>query len=243
MKRASTTSRLHRLEIITARLKADGFCTVKDIADDLGVSVRTLSRDIQILRDQGLPIDADRGRGGGLRLDRRWGIGRLNLNYTEAVDLLVSLAITEQMNSPLFMAHLGSVRRKLMASFSPETKTRVGRLKSRILIAETASAFVLSGFSNPHRKTVEKLHQAFLLMQEVEINYRAENGAETRRLIQPHYLLLSYPVWYVLAWDHFRSDVRTFRCDRIGRVISGETGFRLRPVADFQAAIEGTSVI
>jgi len=243
MKRASTTNRLRRLDIITARLKNDGFCTAQVLADDLGISIRSLSRDIQILREQGLPIEADRGRGGGLRLDRRWGIGRLNLSYGEAVDLLVSLAITEQMKSPLFMAHLGSVRRKLMASFSPETKARVARLKSRILIAESASAFVLSGFRNPPRKTVEKLHQAFLLMQEIEISYRAENQAETRRIIQPHYLLLSYPVWYVLAWDRLRGDVRTFRCDRIGAISAAGGDFRLRPVADFQAAIEGASVI
>ena len=66
-----------------------------------------------------MQIDADRGRGGGVRLDRNWGVGRINLAYSEAVDLLISLAVAEQMNSPMFLANLDSVRRQLVASSSP----------------------------------------------------------------------------------------------------------------------------
>ena len=106
MKRASTADRLKRLENVVAQLKDDEFSTIGEIAEDLGVSIRTVSRDIQVLKSQGLPIESDRGRGGGVRLNRHWGIGRVNLTYSEAVDLLVSLAVAEQMKSPLFMAHL-----------------------------------------------------------------------------------------------------------------------------------------
>lgn len=229
--------------MITARLKEDGFCTANELAKELDISLRTLTRDIQILRDQGVPIEADRGRGGGLRLNRRWGIGRLNLSYAQAVDLLISLAVTEQMQSPLFMAHLGAVRRKLMMSFSADTKGKVEGLKERILISKSASALLLADFSNPSRDSVAKLHQAFLQMQELKITYRAESRAVTKRVIQPHYLLLSYPIWYVLAWDHLRGEVRTFRCDRIEQITALEAEFSLRPLPDFQAAIEGAQVI
>ncbi len=229
--------------MITTRLKEDRFFTAAGLAGELGISLRTLTRDIQILRDQGVPIEADRGRGGGLRLERRWGIGRLKLSYAQAVDLLISLAVTEQMQSPLFMAHLGAVRRKLMASFSPDTKSKVEGLKERILIAKSASALLLADFSNPPRDSVTKLHQAFLQMQEIRITYRAESGAVTRRVIQPHYLLLSYPIWYVLAWDHLRGEVRSFRCDRIAGIAAQEAEFRLRPLSDFTAAIKGAQVI
>lgn len=235
--------RLQRLEFITARLKSDERLIVGDIADEVGISVRTLTRDIQILREQGLPIESDRGRGGGVRLHWSWGIGRVSLNYSEAVDLLVSLAVAEQLKSPLLMANLGSVRRKLMASFSPSMKHKINRLKSRVLIGDSASPFVLSAFSAPSAGVAERLHQAFLMMLGISIGYRAENGAKTEREIEPHYLLLSYPVWYVLAWDHLRDEVRTFRCDRIehGHVL--DDGFRLRPFNQFEAAMEGISAI
>lgn len=243
MPRASTISRIQRLEIITVRLKSDEPTTIGKIAKEVGVSIRTLNRDIQLLKNQGLPIDTDIGRGGGVRLDRHWGIGRLNLNYSEAVDLLISLAIAEKMDSPLFMAHLTKIRHKLMASFSPSMKKQVRGLKARILISGSASNFVLSEFSTPKRKIVEKIHQAFLLLQRVDIVYRDENGAMTKRIIEPHFLLLSYPVWYVLAWDHLRGDVRTFRCDRIEKIKSLENDFKLLPAAKFEISLDGVNAI
>jgi len=243
MPRKTTLSRIQRLERITAQLKSDETVIVDDIAREVGVSPRTISRDIQILRDQGLPIDADRGRGGGVRLHWSWGIGRLNLTHTEAIDLLVSLAVTEQMKSPLFMANLASVRRKLMASFSPSTKHKLNQLKKRILIGESASPFVLSAFNQPKTAIVKTLHEAFIITQALHVRYRAENGRTTERVIEPHYLLLSYPVWYVLAWDHLRQDIRSFRCDRIAQAKLDGGSFRLRPLGDFRTAIDGVSAI
>ncbi|MCF6225593.1 MAG: WYL domain-containing protein [Xanthomonadales bacterium] len=243
MTHSTTISRIERLEIITARLKSDEPSTIGEIAKEIGVSVRTLNRDIKLLKDQGLPIDTEIGRGGGVRLDRHWGIGRINLNYSEAVDLLISLAVAEQMNSPLFMAHLKSVRHKLTASFSPSMKNKVNGLKARILIGESASQFVLSEFISPNRRTVEKIHQAFLMLRKIEIVYCAENGDKTKRIIEPHFLLLSYPVWYVLAWDQLRNDVRTFRCDRIIRIQSSDNNFKLLSVAHFKNSLEGINAI
>ena len=235
--------RLQRLELITVRLKSDDSLVVGGLAKEFGVSVRTLTRDIQILRERGLPIEADRGRGGGVRLHWSWGIGRVNLNYSEAVDLLVSLAVAEQMKSPLLMANLGSVRRKLIASFSPSVKHKINRLKSRILIGESASPFVLSAFSVPNTRVVERLHQAFLMMRRIDIHYCDVSDEETARTIEPQYLLLSYPVWYVLAWDDLRNEVRTFRCDRIERARLLDKVFRLRLLTQFKRAVEGIDAI
>ena len=232
-------NRLKRIEYIAARLKSDEPLVVGDLAEEAGVSVRTLTRDIQILREQGFPVEADRGRGGGVRLHWSWGIGRVSLDYSEAVDLLVSLAIAEQMKSPLLMANLGSVRRKLMASFSPSMKHKINKLKSRILIGESASPFVLSEFSVPKAGVVGHLHQAFVMMRRIVIGYRAGGGAKTKRTIEPHFLLLSYPVWYVIAWDHLRDDARTFRCDRIQSASLLDDTFRARALSQFERTMEG----
>jgi len=243
MKRASTYDRLQRLEILTARVKSENPTTIGDVAKELGVSVRTINRDIQILRNQGLPIDADRGRGGGIRLHHSWGIGRINLNYTEAVDLLVSLAVAEQMNSPLFMAQLTNIRRKLMASFSPSMSHKVKGLKARIQIGESSSSTVLSTYTPAVTHIVRHLHQAFLMQQNIQIAYWSMNDEKTIRTIQPHYLLLCYPVWYVLAWDELREDVRTFRCDRIQKIKTLEDNFKLLPISRFKQSLDGIDTI
>ncbi|WP_434361542.1 WYL domain-containing protein [Parasalinivibrio latis] len=243
MKKSSTVNRLQRLDLLEARLKSGEPLTVKGIAEELGISVRTVSRDIDILREQGVPVEAERGRGGGIRLHREWGIGRIRLNYTEAVDLLITLAIAEQMESPMFMANLDGVRSKLIASFSPALKEKVSVLKSRILIAPSASIGVLSGFSHSNGKIAAELHQAFLHQQKLTIRYCDEKRSNTTRTIQPHYLLLSPPVWYVVAWDEWRNDVRTFRCDRIKATEILEQEFRLLPLSYFEGCLEGVDFI
>ncbi|KAJ55020.1 transcriptional regulator [Actibacterium mucosum KCTC 23349] len=221
---STTTDRLHRLDRLEALLKQDMHRTVQDMAQDLGVSTRTVSRDLELLRERGLPIDADRGRGGGVRLDRNWGVGRLNLAYADAIDLLISIEVAEQMGSALFLANLASVRRQLVASFSPERRRQIDRLKSRIIVGITASTYVQAGVTAPPKRVVQALHQAFLDQEVLAVTYQREDGAHSKRHIEPHYLLLKYPVWYVIAHDRLRNAPRTFRCDRI--VTANRTGDR-----------------
>jgi len=243
MTRTNSIDRLRRLELLAVQLKQEELCTIKSLANLHDVSERTIARDLQLMRDQGLPIDADRGRGGGVRLDRNWGVGRLNLSYPEAVDLLISLAVSEQMNSPMFLANLGSVRRQLIASFSSDKRYKVNGLKSRILIGSTASTNVQTTIATTHNRAVQALHQAFLDQRTLIIRYKKGSGEVSKRTIEPHYLLLNYPVWYVLAFDHLRGAQRAFRCDRLLAAEISDTRFRLRPKADFRQSLEGNDVI
>jgi len=214
--------------------------TVAAIAQELGVSARTLARDVAILRDRGLPVEADRGRGGGIRLHRLWGIGRLTLNHREAVVLLVSLAIAERLKSPWLIADLDSVRRKLAASFSPALKDRIDGLRRRILVDEAASSFVLKTLERPKDRCVQELFTAFLEMRCLDMTYVAPGKRGSQRVIEPHFLLLAYPVWYVLGWDRSRDGIRSFRLDRITAAQATDEPFSPQPMARFAEAIEGT---
>jgi predicted DNA-binding transcriptional regulator YafY len=221
------------MDMLAVQLKQDTHCTVKDLALQHGVSTRTIARDLSLMREHGMQIDADRGRGGGVRLDRNWGVGRMNLAYAEAVDLLISIAVAEQMNSPMFLASLGSVRRQLVASFSPEKRKRVNRLNSRIIIGVTASTYVQTSANTPPERVVQTLHQAFVAQELLEIQYQREDGETSERHIEPHYLLLKYPIWYVVTFDHLRNCPRTFRCDRILSARMTGTRFQLLPKEEF----------
>ncbi|MCO6184827.1 YafY family protein [Rhizobium sp. L1K21] len=243
MKRATTSDRLERLDVLEARLKSAEPLVLKDLAAEFAISLRTISRDIEILRERGLPIEAERGRGGGVRLSANWGVGRISLNYREAVGLLVSLAVIRQMKSPLLMSNLSSVRRKLVASFSRADQSRIRALQSRIIVGQTVSPFVLSNYSVPPDDVVGGLHEAFLLNRAIEISYLSEKGEVTERVIEPHFLLLNYPAWYTLAFDHLRGAPRTFRCDRMQSLTMLDATFQPRPVTDFAAALEGVEII
>ncbi|GHB49550.1 hypothetical protein GCM10007094_43500 [Pseudovibrio japonicus] len=237
--RATALKRLDRLEQIEALLKSGDCPTTHDLAAELGISQRTLFRDLELLRERGLPIEADKGRGGGMRLQSRWGVGRLKLEYKEAIDLLISLAIAENMRSPLLLANLKPIRRKLIASFSPELRSRVDTLKSRIWIGETASLSVYGSFEDIDSEAMSPINEAFLMNKCIQIEYSDQNNNLSSRTIEPHYLFLSYPVWYIMAWDHLRNAVRTFRLDRIRHAQTLEKSFAVKPKQPFIDAIDG----
>lgn len=240
---SSTLQRVRRLDAIAARLKSEDELTVARVADELGVSVRTLTRDIEILREQGLPIEAARGRGGGIRLRRDWGVGRVAFTHAQSVELLVCLAVSEQVGSPLFARELGKIRDKLLASLTPETKRRTRGLKKRILVSQAASHGVQATYRAPRSRVIEALYLAFVHERSAEIAYRKEGERLGVRTIDPHYLVLCSPVWYVIAWDHLRAAPRTFRCDRIEKLQVLERSFSMAPLARFSQALEGIEFI
>jgi predicted DNA-binding transcriptional regulator YafY len=101
---AAGGSRVVRLDSLKALLAERDVTTTADLAAELGVSVRTVARDLAVLRDMGMPIEGDRGRGGGVRLEPGWYLGRVHLNESEALGLLLSRAIAEKVGSPLLSA-------------------------------------------------------------------------------------------------------------------------------------------
>jgi predicted DNA-binding transcriptional regulator YafY len=238
MRARSTGSRIGRLEELQGLLKARDHSTAEYLSAQLGVSRRTLHRDLALLRDSGLPIESDRGRGGGLRLHRNWSLGRVYFSAAEAIDLLLSIAIAEQMNSPVLLRQLAAIKRKLVASFGETNQAQIRSLRKRILIGPPASERVLASYQVSPRRTLPGLAEAFLDKRCVALDYVDRNGALTSREVEPQFLYLSMPVWYVLAWDRLRGAVRHFRIDRIRTVTPLVGTFRLVDPRPFVEEIE-----
>lgn len=237
MARENTYNRLNRLDLLAGRLKADDHMTVAMLAAEFNVSRRTLSRDIAILRDRGLPIEADAGRGGGIRLHRTWGVGRLTLSYPEAIELLFSIAIVEKLDAPWVFMNSAAIRRKLAASFSPALRDRIKGLRTRIHVSGPTSPQILSSFTAPQPDGMAIIFQAFLEMRSLRLSYEDADGKCSARVVDPHHLLLCPPVWYLYAWDTGKDAVRCFRCDRIQSAALEDVSFPERPYHLFESAI------
>jgi predicted DNA-binding transcriptional regulator YafY len=234
----ATSSRLERLEELKGLLKAREHVTTAQLAADLGVSLRTLRRDLDLLRDAGIPIESDRGRGGGLRMHRNRALGRLHLSTSEAIDLLLSMAIAERMNSPMLLQQLSAVRRKIVAAFAETHQQQIRLLRKRILLGKPASERVVASYAPAQRRGLSAVAEAFFEMRCVRIEYVDQAGTITTREVEPHFLFLNLPVWYVLAWDRLREGVRHFRVDRMRSVVPLDTTFRLADPKPFLAEIE-----
>jgi predicted DNA-binding transcriptional regulator YafY len=221
-------SRVVRLDALRELLADREVTTAGDLAADLGVSLRTIQRDVAALRDLGMPIESDRGRGGGIRLEPGWSLGRVHLNESEALGMLLSLTIAEKIGSPLLLGDLRSIQRKVSAAFAPTQSRRIRALRRRVLVGGPASDRVLTNYSPPQPSITHGLMQAFLYQHVASIRYQDQSGTITDREIEAQYLYYNLPVWYALAWDRLRDDVRFFRLDRLQRIQPLAADFRLR---------------
>ena len=234
-----TFSRIERLNQLENWLKSDEPLILRNAAEELGVSLRTVHRDLELLRELGVPVEAERGRGGGVRLPSTWGIGRISLTREETLDLLIGLSIGETAYGALQMGHAGAIRRKLLASFSHTDQRRIGALRRRIRIGATATGTVVDSFTSTPMQVGSALKKAFVLNHILSIRYRDGQAQKTTRAVEPHYLLLNPPVWYAICWDHLRGSPRTFRCDRMVEAEATDGLFDLRPWSVFESSLDG----
>ena len=235
MPRANTTTRLDRLEKLSALL-ADGTAhAAADLAAQLSISLRTVCRDIDLLRERGWAITGEAGRGGGVALANRWPVRVSILREQEAIDLLLALAASEAMGFTITQ-QLTSVRESIARSFAPADRTAIARLRQRIRVAapsSLASGATLAAFDSP---AADRVKAAFFKRQRLRIDYRDGSDKVSQREIEPQCLLCAWPLWYVLAWDVAKQDVRTFRIDRIQHVQPLDVTFSLKPPATFWQA-------
>lgn len=227
MGKTNDQSRLERLDELVGLLKSRDFLTISDVADTFSVSTRTILRDLDILKKRGVPIESDRGRGGGIRLQRGWGMGKLQVNYLESINLLLSLAIMEKLNSPLFLGNLQIIRRKITFAFPESQRRNIMSIQRRILVGGLASEHVMQYYSKKLSIAANSIQQAFFELRCLSIIYQNEQQELSNRMIEPHFLLLNWPVWYLLAWDHLRADIRFFRIDRIKKAVIQPDCFKL----------------
>ncbi|GIG69015.1 helix-turn-helix transcriptional regulator [Phytomonospora endophytica] len=207
---ASPTERLLRLLSV---LQTGREYTGVELADRLGVSIRTIRRDIGRLRDLGYPVDASIGAIGGYRLVAGTAMPPLLLDDDEAVAIAVGLQTAATgMDEPAARA-LAKIEQVLP-----------GRLRRRVE-AVTAATEPLTGMlrgGNPVAPAVDPevfaaLATACRRGQRLRFTYAAKGGAEpARRHADPHRLVSADRRWYLVAYDLDRLDWRTFRADRVG---------------------------
>lgn len=209
--------RAARLLSIQMLLEARGPMTARTLAEELEVSLRTLYRDVDQLSAAGVPIYAERGRSGGLRLLRGWkpSLGGLSAEEAEVV-LLGGLA------GPAAELGLGerfaSARLKLLAAMPEGMRGQAQRLSSRLHV--DPQSWYEEQESTPWLTVVAAAvwEQRFLSM-----SYRSWTRS-SRRVVAPLGLVLKAGRWYFVAAAHISGamDERSLRSYRVSSVASAE---------------------
>jgi predicted DNA-binding transcriptional regulator YafY len=202
--------RASRLVQLLLLLQSRGQLTAGELADELEVSVRTVHRDVEALSEAGVPIYAERGPHGGIRLVDGYRTRLTGMTADEAEALFLT-----GLPGPAAELGLGTVvtaaRLKVLAALPPELRTRASRLVERFHL--DASGWFQAGEPVPH---LAVLSEAVWETHRVAVDY--ERGDKTvQRTLEPLGLVLKAGVWYVVAATE--GSIRTYR---IGRV-SGAT--------------------
>jgi len=219
---------LGRRDTLLTLLRRRGDWTVDDLAHELGVSRRTILRDINHLRDRGFDIIGMSGPGGGVHLEATSVMVTSHLDTDEVVALILSVAISRATTWIPFAAGAERALAKIEAALPKQRVGELQRFMQRVLIGDSARD-PGSTDTQIDPAMVTTFEKAFTTSRLLAFSYVDQDGRRTRRRVEPHGLLVRAPLWYVIAWDPRRDAPRLFRADRIRQPSITEQIFLPRP--------------
>ena len=203
-----TSSRLlELLSLLQARRDWPG----AELAERLEVSRRTVRRDVERLRELGYPVESLTGPAGGYRLASGTAMPPLLLDDDEAIAIAVGLRTAAR-------ASVDGIEETSVRALVKLEQVLPARLRRRVA-ALGAATVTLPGVGG--RRSTPRASRCWRRRvasgECVRFAYRARDGAEGRREVEPHSLVNLGRRWYLLAWDRGREDWRSFRVDRLTR--------------------------
>lgn len=192
-----------------------------ELADRLGVSRRTVRRDIDRLRELGYPVQATMGSDGGYRLVAGKAMPPLVLDDEEAVAIAVGLRAGA--------GHaVEGVDEASVRALAKLEQVLPSRLRHRVSTLQAATTPLTSGDgASIATETLTVMASTVAGHERLRFAYRAKDGAESRRVVEPYRLVSTGRRWYLVAYDLDRGDWRTFRVDRVSSPFA--TGARFAP--------------
>ncbi|GAA1990278.1 helix-turn-helix transcriptional regulator [Kitasatospora viridis] len=191
-----------------------------ELAERLGVTVRTIRRDVDRLRELGYPVRASRGAVGGYRLAAGKAMPPLLLDDEEAVAIAVGLRGAAG-------SAVGGVEEASVRALAKLEQVLPARLRHRVSTFSAATELLPGGGPAVDPDVLTALAAAVTARERLRFAYRAGDGARSRRLVEPHRLVAAGRRWYLVAFDNDRDDWRIFRVDRLTEPVT--TGVRVPP--------------
>lgn len=185
------------------------------LAERLGVSARTVRRDVDRLRELGYPIAAAKGPDGGYRLGAGAALPPLLFDDEQAVALTVALQTAA--------TTVTGIEESAARALTTVRQVMPARLRHRVDALRVVAVEKSGGAVRPRVEPglLVTLSAAVHAREVLRFDYRAgpaadaPHGLPPPRRVQPHHLVTWGGRWYLVAWDLDRDDWRTFRVDRI----------------------------
>jgi predicted DNA-binding transcriptional regulator YafY len=192
-----------------------------ELADRLGVSGRTIRRDVDRLRELGYPVESMTGPAGGYQLRAGTAMPPLLLDDEEAIAIAVGLQTAAG-------ASIAGIEETSVRALVKLEQVLPSHLRRRVQALQNATTtLVRSGGPTVDPQCLTVIAAACRDTERVRFAYSARDKADSRREVEPHSLVNAGRRWYLVAWDCGRADWRTFRLDRLTKPAT--TGVRFAP--------------
>jgi predicted DNA-binding transcriptional regulator YafY len=204
--------------------------TAARLAEETGMSVRSIYRDIDGLRAAGARIEGERGYG--YRLTEDYALPPQTFDRTELEALALGLAEVKHMGDPQLAEAASSVLAKVAASLPDDRELQLFHAVSRVYRPEPRF---------PPATDLDMIRHACWHEQALTIRYADKGNAVTEREIYPLAVVYADRSLVVLSWCCLRQDFRMFRPERMQDVRKTGRSFRPRRVAllrDYLAKLE-----
>lgn len=195
-----------------------------ELAERLGVTERTVRRDVERLRDLGYRIESAPGAAGGYRLEAGHALPPLLLTDDEAVAMAIGLRVAASQR-------LVSGPETTITALAKLEKVLPARLRRRVsALAQAVQPSAISAGAPVSSEVLGDLALACRDHERVRFSYTSVSGVTTRRDVEPHVLAPADRNWYLLCWDRDREDWRTMRVDRVADLEPLRARFTPRPL-------------
>ena len=178
--------------------------TAQQLADEFGVSLRTIYRDIQKLESSGIPIEGEAGVG--YRIHRSVNLPPLMFDADEVEALMLGVKMVKAWSDSQLSLAAQSALHKIVGALPSELKHIGDTLPFKVP--------VFPDFIDDKNPSA-LLREAIKKKITTDIKYTDAKGAVSQRLVYPLGLLFWGNVWTLAAWCCLRQDYRAFRLDRI----------------------------
>ncbi|CAG9176274.1 hypothetical protein LMG23992_03198 [Cupriavidus laharis] len=195
--------RADRLFQIVQVLRGRRLTTAALLAQRLGVSERTVYRDIQALSLSGVPVEGEAGIGYRLRAD--FDVPPLMFTSLEVEALVAGLRLLKAWGGGALAAAADPALEKLMAALPPPR--RLAAQQSRVFAPEYVNRAQV-------REAFDVVHGALGAQKLLLLDYCDAEQRITERVVQPLGLFFWGNAWLLAAWCTTRTDYRSFRLDR-----------------------------
>ncbi len=219
-----------RLISIIMLLQGRGMLKASELGAELGVSERTIHRYMTMLDEMGVPIYSERGPYGGFALVRGYKLPPLIFTPEEATVLYLGAGLVRDVWGQSYRDAALSATAKL-DNVLPDA------LQHEVAYAQ--QSLVVTGWHRldyrPYEAIIDTLRRAVAQRRQVAITYQSFRQQTTERELDPYGLALQWGLWYLVGYCHLRSEMRTFRVDRILRATLLGTSFEAPDDFDLQA--------